>query len=96
MEPRWRPALIYQDLAFEKYGILHLDSSYRIAFVDGTSMSEATILSWPGGAVSYGESVDLSINLVAPIYPGSYQGNYMLLAPDGTYLVWALRTKRFG
>lgn len=71
------------------------DSSYRIAFVDGTSMSEATILSWPGGAVSYGESVDLSINLVAPIYPGSYQGNYTLLAPDGTYFGLGIENKAF-
>jgi Predicted solute binding protein len=71
------------------------DSSYRIAFVDGTSMSQATILSWPGGAVSYGESVDLSISLVAPIYPGSYQGNYMLLAPDGTYFGLGLENKAF-
>src|SRR6266498_371640 len=71
------------------------DSSYRIAFVDGTSMSEATILSWPGGTVSYGESVDLSINLVAPIYPGSYQGNYMLLGPDGTYFGLGVENKAF-
>ncbi|HKG54759.1 MAG TPA: NBR1-Ig-like domain-containing protein [Anaerolineales bacterium] len=71
------------------------DSSYRIAFVDGTSMSQAMILPWPGGTVSYGESVDLNINLVAPIYPGNYQGNYRLLAPDGTYFGLGVENKAF-
>jgi hypothetical protein len=71
------------------------DSSYRIAFVDGTSMSQAMIFPWTGGTVAYGESIDLSINLVAPIYPGNYQGNYMLLAPDGTYFGLGIENKSF-
>lgn len=71
------------------------DASYRIAFVDGTAMSQATIYPWTGGTVGYGQTVDLSVNLVAPIYPGKYQSNFMLLGPDGTYFGLGAENKSF-
>lgn len=31
-----------------------------------------------------GQAIDLSIDMIAPTTPGTYQGNWMLQAPDGT------------
>ena len=31
-----------------------------------------------------GQAIDLSIDMIAPTAPGTYQGNWMLQAPDGT------------
>ena len=71
------------------------DSSYRLVFMDGTSMSEMKMFPWTGGTASYGQSVDLSVDLFAPEAPGKYQGNFMLLAPDGTYIGLGVENKSF-
>jgi hypothetical protein len=39
--------------------------------------------------------VDLSVSLFSPETPGSYQGNFMLLAPDGTYFGLGVENKSF-
>ena len=71
------------------------DSSYRLVFVEGTSMSETKVFPWTGGTAGYGQSVDLSVDLYAPQTPGKYQGNFMLLAPDGTYFGLGVENKSF-
>lgn len=71
------------------------DSSYRLVFVDGTSMSELKVFPWTGGTAGYGQSVDLSVDLFAPETPGKHQGNFMLLAPDGTYFGLGVENKSF-
>jgi len=71
------------------------DSSYRLVFVDGTAMSEMKVFPWTGGTAGYGQSVDLSVDLFAPEAAGSYQGNFMILAPDGTYFGLGVENKAF-
>ena len=71
------------------------DSSYRIVFVNGTSMSDVKTFPWTGGAVGYGGSVEISVNLIAPETPGTYQGNFMLRAPDGTVFGLGVENKAF-
>ena len=71
------------------------DSSYRLVFVDGTSMSETKVFPWTGGTAGFGQNVDLSVDLFAPEAPGKYQGNFMLLAPDGTYFGLGVENKSF-
>jgi hypothetical protein len=61
------------------------DAGYQIVFVSGDPMSEQQFFPWEGGSVSYGDSVKVSVDLVAPYEPGTYQSNFMILAPDGTY-----------
>ena len=71
------------------------DASYRLVFVDGTAMSEMKVFPWTGGTAGYGQSVDLSVDLFAPGAPGTYQGSFMLLAPDGTYFGLGVTNKAF-
>jgi hypothetical protein len=58
-------------------------------------MSQTKVFPWTGGTVGYGGSVDLSVNLTAPRDPGSYQGSFMILAPDGTYVGLRGQNKAF-
>jgi len=71
------------------------DSSYQIVFMDGKPMSDGKTFQWTGGVVGYGGTVDVSVNLVAPETPGVYQGNFMLLAPDGTYFGLGVENRAF-
>lgn len=71
------------------------DSRYQLVFVDGTSMARTKVFPWTGGTVGYRETVDLSVSLFSPEAPGNYQGNFMLLAPDGTYFGLGVENKSF-
>jgi hypothetical protein len=71
------------------------DSSYRLVFMEGTSMSQMTVFPWTGGVAGYGQNVDLSVDLLAPETPGNYEGKFMLLAPDGTYFGLGAQNKAF-
>ena len=71
------------------------DSSYQIIFVEGTSMSPTEYFPWKGGTAGYGESVDVSVELISPEAPGTYQGNFMLRAPDGTLFGMGTENKSF-
>jgi hypothetical protein len=53
------------------------------------------VFPWTGGAAGYGQSVDLSVDLFAPGAAGKYQGNFMLLAPDGPYFGLGIENKSF-
>ena len=71
------------------------DASYRLVFVDGTSMSETKVFPWSGGTAGYGQSVDVSVDLITPEAAGNYQGNFMILAPDGTSFGLGVENKSF-
>jgi hypothetical protein len=71
------------------------DASYQIVFVEGTAMSRLKTFPWTGGVVGYGGTADISVNLFAPGAAGAYQGNFMLLAPDGTYFGLGMENKSF-
>ena len=52
-------------------------SAYRLVFTSGTQLDGPVSVALPR-TVSPGETVDLSVNLVAPIDAGTYRGNWML------------------
>ena len=59
------------------------DDSYRLTFLFGDRLSGPR--SAPLSAtVQPGEEVDLSVMLIAPESPGTYQGQWQLFAPEGT------------
>ncbi len=57
-------------------------SAYSLVFVDGRKMKgpDSVPLS---GSVNPGQTVDLSVQLVAPSATGTYRGDWMLRNPDG-------------
>lgn len=78
------------------------DKTYALVFTDGERMEsvESTQLAAPVGP---GETTDLQINLVAPIFPGSYTANFLLqdshgnrfgLGPDHTQPIQVVITVR--
>lgn len=58
-------------------------TAYKIYFVSGNAMSAAASTAFPK-TVNPGETVDLSVSMVAPANTGSFQGNWMLSAPNGS------------
>jgi hypothetical protein len=72
-------------------------TAYQLVFTGGSLMSGPTVVQIPYD-VAPGNSIDLSISLVAPLDPGTYQGYWMLrdpngavfgLHPDGAHPFWA-------
>jgi hypothetical protein len=59
------------------------DASYRFDFVSGEQMNGPESMAL-GETVPPGGEVDLSIALIAPQADGTYQGQWQLVAPDGT------------
>ncbi len=58
-------------------------TSYKIYFLSGNAMSAPASVNFPK-SVKPGETVDLSVTMVAPGNTGDYSGNWMLSAQDGT------------
>lgn len=58
-------------------------TSYRLKFVSGNQMGASTYTNLPQN-VAPGGLVDVSVPMVAPSTPGTYQGNYKMVAADGT------------
>lgn len=58
-------------------------ADYDVVFFSGELMDTSPSLPL-GGSVSPNESVDISVNMVAPQAPGTYQGNWKLRNEDGT------------
>ena len=56
---------------------------YKLVFYSQNAMG-AQYERFLEGEVLPGQAIDLSINMIAPTDPGTYQGNWMLQAPDGT------------
>jgi hypothetical protein len=57
-------------------------SDFKILFVSGNSMGASTTATI-GQTVAPNQTVDISIDLVAPSTPDTYTGNFMLQAPNG-------------
>ena len=71
------------------------DQSYQIIFVRGDLMSDSQIFQWTAGIVKPGETADVSVDLVAPYSPDTYQAYLMLLTPGGTYVGLGSENKPF-
>ena len=56
--------------------------SYALVFINGDSMNAPAFISLPGN-VNPGDTVDLSVNLVAPSNKGQYHGNWKLRNASG-------------
>jgi hypothetical protein len=52
------------------------DASYFLVFASGSAMTTTTAVAFPG-VTQPGQSVDLSVNMVAPNSPGTFQGNWL-------------------
>lgn len=59
-------------------------SGYSVVYVQGNRMSAPDFNPVTSGTVASGAQVDVSMPLVAPAVPGTYRGDFMLRAPDGT------------
>jgi hypothetical protein len=59
------------------------DASYRLNFTSGERMDGLESMEI-GKTVLPGEEVDISVALIAPQADGTYQGQWQLVAPDGT------------
>ena len=59
-------------------------SGYSVVYVQGNRMSAPDFNPVTSGSVASGAQVDASMPLVAPGVPGTYRGDFMLRAPDGT------------
>jgi hypothetical protein len=59
-------------------------SGYSVVYVQGDRMSAPDFNPVTSGSVVSGAQVDASMPLVAPGVPGTYRGDFMLRAPDGT------------
>lgn len=57
-------------------------NGYRFVFLRGANLSSPAAVALPG-SVAPGQSVDISVTLIAPPTPGVYQAFYMLQAPSG-------------
>ena len=64
------------------FGTCTWTSGYSLVYYSGEKMGGPDVVPF-GGEVAPGQSVDLSVNLIAPASPGSYQGNWMLKNPAG-------------
>lgn len=56
---------------------------YSLVFTDGTLMMPVDRLPLPGNTAP-GQTVDLSLDMKAPIYPGAYESDWKLRAPNGS------------
>lgn len=63
-------------------GSCNWTTSYTIFFISGSSMSAPSAVAFPR-TVKPGETVDLSISMVAPTTAGNFTGNWMLNTPNG-------------
>jgi hypothetical protein len=59
-------------------------SGYSVVFVQGDRMSAPDSAPVTSGTVVSGAQVDVSVPLMAPAVPGTYKGDFMLRASDGT------------
>jgi hypothetical protein len=57
---------------------------YKVAVFSGDPMGAASSLAL-GGNVAPGQTVDISVDMVAPTNPGTYQGNWKLLNPANVW-----------
>jgi Tol biopolymer transport system component len=63
-------------------GTCDWESGYKLVFVQGDLMDGEETVAVP--ATPAGSTVDVSVNLVAPAEPGTYQGHWELRTPEGS------------
>ncbi|MCS7286468.1 MAG: NBR1-Ig-like domain-containing protein [Anaerolineae bacterium] len=63
----------------------------QLVFVSGDPMGGPGMVNAP--ALPPGAQTDVSVSLIAPSTPGTYQGNYQFRAPDGTHFGPLIRVK---
>jgi hypothetical protein len=68
-------------------------SGYSLIFDSGDQMGGPASQQLTNGTVAPGQTIDISVNLVAPASPGAYKGNWKL--KDGSGEVFALSTGPF-
>ncbi|KAF0109974.1 MAG: hypothetical protein FD147_1946 [Chloroflexi bacterium] len=59
-------------------------TAYTVYFVNGNAMSAPASVTFPK-TVKPGESVDLSVSMIAPGTTGDFKGNWMMSAPNGVF-----------
>jgi len=59
------------------------DTNYQLVFTSGSLLSAASAVNLPG-AVAPGQSVDISVNMVAPTAHGTFKGFWMLRNDSGS------------
>ena len=59
------------------------NSSYSLVFVKGTAMTNVASKQITSGAVSPGQTIQISVDLSAPTAAGTYRGDWMLRNADG-------------
>ena len=59
------------------------NNSYSLVFTDGTLMMPVDRVPL-SATVSPGQSIDLSLDMTSPIYPGAYESDWKFLSPDGS------------
>lgn len=65
-------------------------SGYQLVFDGGDVMSGPAAQTLTNGTVAPGQTVDVSVNLIAPASPGTYRGNWKLRDPGG--VIFSLTT----
>ncbi len=70
-------------------------SGYALVFVSGDNMSAPASVQITAGTVAPGQSVDVSVDLVAPNDPGTYRGYFKLRNPSGVIFGWGETNKSF-
>ena len=68
-------------------------SGYQLVFDSGDQMGGPGSQQLTNGTVAPGQTIDVSVNLVAPSNPGTYKGNWKLKEPGGA--VFGLSTGPF-
>lgn len=59
-------------------------SSYSLVFISGDEMGDVTLVALEGD-VAPNETVDISVDLVAPVEPGKYRGYWKMINTAGQY-----------
>lgn len=58
-------------------------TAYQFVFVSGEQMSAPSTVQFPS-SVAVGQTIDISLDMVAPMTPGSYQGTWMFRNASGS------------
>jgi hypothetical protein len=64
-------------------GLCPWTSSYHVVFESGDRMNAPDAVPVTAGVIPTGGSVEVSVNLVAPVAAGTYRGNFRLRSSDG-------------
>ena len=70
-------------------------SGYSLAFASGDQMNAPESQQLTTGTLAPGQEIDVKVNLVAPLDPGEYRGNFKLRNPGGALFGWGADSKPF-